>query len=174
MLEKAEIILQCVEDIQEHFSEKEIDSLVLRVMASGHLMENLLSSVIMYYHQHVPKVHLVAEAGEYETIIAAVKNQAFDVGVINTYVVNHKPVCKIDAQLQYDEIFSMPLYVAVAAEASLAKIKAERVSYADLASYPAIVKVSSFEKDDFVLKKLCSLKIIKYCMRRIRNRRGLC
>ena len=158
VLEKAKIILQCVEDIQAHFSEDEIDMLSLRVMASSHLMENLLSPVIMYYHQYMQKVRLVAEAGEYETIIKAVKNKIIDVGVVNTYVVNNKPVYKLDAQLQYDEIFQMPLYVAVAPESPLVKKDSEKVSYADLAQYPAIVKVSSTEKDDYVLKRTMQFK----------------
>ncbi len=153
VLEKGELILQCLEDIQGHFSRHEGEIISLRVMASSHLMENLLSPVMMHYHQNVVKVRLIAEAAEYETIVDALKVQTCNIGVISSYVVNEKQVNKLDTRIQYDEIFSMPLLIAVAPESPLAKMKKERVSYEDLAQYPAIVKVSSVEKNDFVLKR---------------------
>ena len=153
VLEKAEVILQSIEDIQKHFSAGTKSALSLHVMAGAHLMENLLSPIMMYYNQFVPTVQLIAKEGEFDAIIDAVKSQACDVGVVSVYVVNGKPVNRLDPTIQYDEIFSMPIYIAVAPESPLLQDNDKKVSYGKLANYPAIVKVSAYEKNDYVLKR---------------------
>ena len=153
VLEKADVILQSIEDIQKHFSVVTKSALSLHVMAGAHLMENLLSPVMMYYNQFVPTVQLIAKEGEFDAIIDAVKSRACDVGVVSVYVVNGKPVNRLDSTIQYDEIFSMPIYIAVAPESPLLEDHDEKVSYEELADYPAIVKVSAYEKNDYVLKR---------------------
>lgn len=153
VLEKADVILQSIEDIQKHFSAGTKSALSLHVMAGAHLMENLLSPIMMYYNQFVPTVQLIAKEGEFDAIIDAVKSQACDVGVVSVYVVNGKPVNRLDPTIQYDEIFSMPIYIAVAPESPLLQDNDKKVSYGKLANYPAIVKVSAYEKNDYVLKR---------------------
>ena len=153
VLEKADVILQSIEDIQKHFSAVTKSALSLHVMAGAHLMENLLSPIMMYYNQFVPTVQLIAKEGEFDAIIDAVKSQACDVGVVSVYVVNGKPVNRLDPTIQYDEIFSMPIYIAVAPESPLLQDNDKKVSYGKLANYPAIVKVSAYEKNDYVLKR---------------------
>ena len=153
VLEKADVILQSIEDIQKHFSVVTKSALSLHVMAGAHLMENLLSPIMMYYNQFVPTVQLIAKEGEFDAIIDAVKSRACDVGVVSVYVVNGKPVNRLDPTIQYDEIFSMPIYIAVAPQSPLLEDHDEKVSYEELADYPAIVKVSAYEKNDYVLKR---------------------
>lgn len=153
VLEKADVILQSIEDIQKHFSVVTKSALSLHVMAGAHLMENLLSPIMMYYNQFVPTVQLIAKEGEFDAIIDAVKSRACDVGVVSVYVVNGKPVNRLDPTIQYDEIFSMPIYIAVAPQSPLLEDHDEKVSYEELANYPAIVKVSAYEKNDYVLKR---------------------
>lgn len=153
VLEKADVILQSIEDIQKHFSVVTKSALSLHVMAGAHLMENLLSPIMMYYNQFVPTVQLIAKEGEFDAIIDAVKSRACDVGVVSVYVVNGKPVNRLDPTIQYDEIFSMPIYIAVAPQSPLLEDHDEKVSYGKLANYPAIVKVSAYEKNDYVLKR---------------------
>ena len=153
VLEKADVILQSIEDIQKHFSAVTKSALSLHVMAGAHLMENLLSPIMMYYNQFVPTVQLIAKEGEFDAIIDAVKSRACDVGVVSVYVVNGKPVNRLDPTIQYDEIFSMPIYIAVAPQSPLLEDHDEKVSYEEVADYPAIVKVSAYEKNDYVLKR---------------------
>lgn len=153
VLEKADVILQSIEDIQKHFSAVEKSAPALHVMAGAHLMENLLSPVMMYYNQFVPTVQLIAKEGEFDAIIDAVKSRACDVGVVSAYIVNGKPVHRMDPAICYDEIFSMPIYIAVAPQSPLLEDHDEKVSYEELADYPAIVKVSAYEKNDYVLKR---------------------
>ena len=153
VLEKADVILQSIEDIQKHFSVVTKSALSLHVMAGAHLMENLLSPIMMYYNQFVPTVQLIAKEGEFDAIIDAVKSRACDVGVVSVYIVNGKPVHRMDPAICYDEIFSMPIYIAVAPQSPLLEDHDEKVSYEELADYPAIVKVSAYEKNDYVLKR---------------------
>lgn len=153
VLEKAEQVLQLMQDMEQHFSQQETQKLTgsLRVMATPFLLDHILPEAIGNFYKKYPNIQLNLVQGNEKEILTALRERSIDLGIFFRCYLDNTVLTDIEKPLIFEPFSKHYFQAILSVDSPLAKLNS--VSMQQLVQYPIFLTASD-TLDDYTLYKL--------------------
>ncbi len=147
VLQKAEHILQQLQEMEEHFSQKNTAKITgqIKIMTTPFFLDHILPKVIGKFYKKYPKIRLDISNGNEQKIVTAVQEQQIDLGIFCRCYINNVPHNEITAPLEFVPFSKHYFQAIISSNSSLAKL--DTLSMQQLAKQPVLLTATNTLED---------------------------